>query len=324
MFNFANVYTLIAQEPKLQPWLNILPQQLTNWQNAEHGDFERWSKALKKISVGIPDNIDIKTSVTLSNDHPLKEGEKKKLESLLRTFHPWRKGPYSVHGIHIDTEWHSDWKWARVLPHLSPLKNKSVLDVGCGNGYHMWRMLGEGARLCVGVDPSHLFLMQFEAIRKLMGNDQRVHLLPLGIEQLPELKAFDTVFSMGVLYHRRSPLDHILQLKNQLVAGGELVLETLVIEGDENTVLVPTDRYAQMRNVSFFPSAKALKIWLEKCGLEDVRIVDENVTTTDEQRTTEWMTHNSLPDYLDPENPNRTVDGYPAPRRAILVAKNPR
>ncbi|CAH8195142.1 tRNA 5-methoxyuridine(34)/uridine 5-oxyacetic acid(34) synthase CmoB [Vibrio aestuarianus] len=323
MFNFANFYQLIAQDTRLQPWLNILPQQLTDWQNAEHGDFDRWVRALNKIPAGIPDNIDLKDSVTLSNSSPLEIGEQKKLESLLKTFHPWRKGPYTLHDIHIDTEWRSDWKWDRVLPHISPLNNRSVLDVGCGNGYHMWRMLGEGARLCVGIDPSHLFLVQFEAVRKLLGDDQRAHLLPLGIEQLPELNAFDTVFSMGVLYHRRSPLDHLIQLKNQLVSGGELILETLVIEGDENAVLVPVDRYAQMRNVYFFPSAKALKVWLEKCGFEDVRIVDENVTSVGEQRTTQWMTHNSLPDYLDPNDPTKTVEGYPAPRRAILVAKKP-
>ncbi|MCG9666271.1 tRNA 5-methoxyuridine(34)/uridine 5-oxyacetic acid(34) synthase CmoB [Vibrio mediterranei] len=323
MFNFADFYQLIAQDTRLQPWLNVLPQQLTDWQNAQHGDFDRWLRALAKIDVGQPDNVELKDSVTISNSEPLPTGEIKKLESLLRTFHPWRKGPYHVHDIHIDTEWRSDWKWDRVLPHISPLKNRSVLDVGCGNGYHMWRMLGEGARLCVGIDPSHLFLVQFEAIRKMMGNDQRAHLLPLGIEQLPELQAFDTVFSMGVLYHRRSPLDHLIQLKNQLVPGGELILETLVIEGDENAVLVPHDRYAQMRNVYFFPSARALKVWLEKVGFENVRIVDENVTTIGEQRTTEWMTHNSLPEYLDQNDPSKTVEGYPAPRRAILIADNP-
>ena len=323
MFNFANFYQLIAQDVRLQPWLNTLPQQLTDWQNAEHGDFERWVKALNKITDIKPDNIDITSQVSITNNQPFALGEQKKLESLLRTFHPWRKGPYHVHGLDIETEWRSDWKWDCAFPHISDLKHRSVLDVGCGNGYHMWRMLGAGARLCVGIDPSHLFLIQFEAIRKLMGGDQRAHLLPLGIEQLPELKAFDTVFSMGVLYHRRSPLDHLLQLKNQLVSGGELVLETLVIEGNENAVLVPTDRYAQMRNVYFFPSAKALKVWLEKCGFIDVKIVDENVTSTEEQRSTNWMTHNSLPDYLDPNDPNKTVEGYPAPRRAILIAKNP-
>ncbi|MEZ9762561.1 tRNA 5-methoxyuridine(34)/uridine 5-oxyacetic acid(34) synthase CmoB [Vibrio splendidus] len=323
MFNFANFYQLIAQDTRLQPWLNVLPQQLTDWQNAEHGDFDRWLRALNKIPQAVPDQVDLKNSVTIGSSTPFHTGELKKLESLLKTFHPWRKGPYTVHDIHIDTEWRSDWKWDRVLPHISPLKNRSVLDVGCGNGYHMWRMLGEGARLTVGIDPSHLFLVQFEAIRKLMGDDQRAHLLPLGIEQLPKLEAYDTVFSMGVLYHRRSPLDHLIQLKDQLAAGGELVLETLVIEGDENAVLVPVDRYAQMRNVYFFPSARALKRWLEQVGFEDVRIVDENVTTIGEQRTTEWMTHNSLPDYLDPNDPSKTVEGHPAPRRAVLVATKP-
>ncbi|ARP37860.1 tRNA 5-methoxyuridine(34)/uridine 5-oxyacetic acid(34) synthase CmoB [Vibrio syngnathi] len=323
MFNFANFYQLIAQDTRLQPWLNVLPQQLTDWKNAEHGDFDRWIRALNKIPESVPDQVDLKNSVTIGSSTPFHTGELKKLESLLKTFHPWRKGPYTVHDIHIDTEWRSDWKWDRVLPHISPLKNRSVLDVGCGNGYHMWRMLGEGARLTVGIDPSHLFLVQFEAIRKLMGDDQRAHLLPLGIEQLPKLEAYDTVFSMGVLYHRRSPLDHLIQLKDQLVSGGELVLETLVIEGDENAVLVPVDRYAQMRNVYFFPSARALKRWLEQVGFEDVRIVDENVTTIGEQRTTDWMTHNSLPDYLDPNDPSKTVEGHPAPRRAILVATKP-
>jgi tRNA (mo5U34)-methyltransferase len=323
MFNFANFYQLLANDTLLQPWLNILPQQLTDWQQAEHGDFERWLRALKKLPDDQPDHIDLTSSVKVYNNEPLSSGESKKLESILRTLHPWRKGPYDLHGVFIDTEWRSDWKWDRVLPHITPLKNRSVLDVGCGNGYHMWRMVGEGARLCVGIDPSHLFLVQFEAVRKLLGNDQRAHLLPLGIEQLPELEAFDTVFSMGVLYHRRSPLDHILQLKNQLVSGGELILETLVIDGDENAVLVPVDRYAQMRNVYFFPSAAALKVWLEKCGFVDVVIADESVTSTDEQRSTNWMTHNSLPDYLDPNDPRKTVEGYPAPKRAILIAKKP-
>ncbi|CAM3675601.1 tRNA (mo5U34)-methyltransferase [Vibrio aerogenes CECT 7868] len=321
MFDFANFYQLIAADPALQPWLNTLPARLTDWQNQAHGDSDRWQRTLKKISSSHPDIIELKDRVSVTNHEALPDGEKKKLESILKTLHPWRKGPYYLHDIHIDTEWRSDWKWDRVLPHISPLKHRKVLDVGCGNGYHMWRMLGEGAQLCIGVDPSHLFLIQFEAIRKLMGNDQRTHLLPLGIEDIPASEAFDTVFSMGVLYHRRSPLEHLQQLRNQLVPGGELVLETLVIEGDENAVLVPVDRYAQMRNVYFFPSSKALAIWLEKSGFTDIVIADESITTTDEQRSTTWMTHNSLPDYLDPADPSKTVEGYPAPRRAILVAR---
>ena len=210
-----------------------------------------------------------------------------------------------------------------LLEQLVQIPHGSVLDVGCGSGYHMWRMIGAGAHLAVGIDPTQLFLCQFEAVRKLLGNDQRAHLLPLGIEQLPALEAFDTVFSMGVLYHRRSPLDHLWQLKDQLAPGGELVLETLVVEGDENTVLVPGDRYAQMRNVYFIPSAAALKMWLEKCGFIDVRIVDACVTSTEEQRRTEWMTTESLADFLDPQDQRKTVEGYPAPLRAVIIATKP-
>ena len=93
-----------------------------------------------------------------------------------------------------------------------------------------------------------------------MDNDQRAHLLPLGIQELPDLRAFDTVFSMGVLYHRKSPIEHIEQLRNQLKDDGELVLETLVVDGDENQVLMPSDRYGKMRNVWFLPSSAALTL----------------------------------------------------------------
>ena len=126
---------------------------------------------------------------------------------------------------------------------------------------------------------------------------------------------------MGVLYHRRSPLDHLWQLKDQLVPGGELVLETLVVEGDENTVLVPGDRYAQMRNVYFIPSAAAQQ-WLEKCGFIDVRIVDACVTSTEEQRRTEWMTTESLADFLDPQDSSKTREGYPARCARCLLPPN--
>lgn len=322
MIDFGNFYRLIAQGP-LASWLEVLPAQLALWQRENlHGHFRNWTKAVDNLPLLTPQHLDLQQSVSADSDE-LSDRQRQGIEKLLRNLMPWRKGPYSLYGTHIDTEWRSDWKWDRVLPHISPLADRLVLDVGCGSGYHMWRMLGAGANMVVGIDPTQLFLCQFEAVRKLLGNDQRAHLLPVGIEQLPELKAFDTVFSMGVLYHRRSPLDHLYQLKNQLVSGGELVLETLVIEGDEHDVLVPGERYAQMRNVWFIPSAAALARWLEKCGFVDVRIVDYSRTTTEEQRRTDWMTTESLANFLDPNDHSKTVEGYPAPLRAVLVARKP-
>ncbi|KGT88137.1 tRNA 5-methoxyuridine(34)/uridine 5-oxyacetic acid(34) synthase CmoB [Enterobacter cancerogenus] len=322
MIDFGRFYQQIATGP-LASWLEVLPAQVAAWQRENlHGKFRDWEKSVDYLPLLNPQTLDLVNSVTATADD-LTDRQRLGIENLLRNLMPWRKGPYSLYGTEIDTEWRSDWKWDRVLPHISPLTHRTVLDVGCGSGYHMWRMIGAGAKLVVGIDPMQLFLCQFEAVRKLLGDDRRAHLLPLGIEQLPALQAFDTVFSMGVLYHRRSPLDHLLQLKNQLVSEGELVLETLVVEGDENTVLVPGERYAQMRNVYFIPSAAALKGWLEKCGFVDVRIADYAVTSVEEQRRTSWMTSESLAEFLDPNDSSKTVEGYPAPLRAVLVARKP-
>ncbi|MGP2518369.1 tRNA 5-methoxyuridine(34)/uridine 5-oxyacetic acid(34) synthase CmoB [Pantoea ananatis] len=322
MIDFGRFYQQIAVGP-LAKWLDVLPAQISDWQRDNlHGHFRDWYKSLEYLPLLEPQRLDLLNSVSADRDD-ISDRHRQGIEKLLRNLMPWRKGPYSLYGTEINTEWRSDWKWERVLPHISSLAGRTVLDVGCGSGYHMWRMIGAGAHLVVGIDPMQLFLCQFEAVRKLLNDDRRAHLLPLGIEQLPALQAFDTVFSMGVLYHRRSPLDHLLQLKNQLVSGGELVLETLVIEGDVNQVLVPGERYAQMRNVYFIPSAEALKSWLEKCGFVNVRIVDFALTSTEEQRRTSWMTSESLAEFLDPDDSSKTVEGYPAPLRAVLVATKP-
>ena len=323
MIDFSEFYQQIAKS-RLQHWLHCLPAQLHTWQKTHlHGDLARWVRALRKLPKTNTDYVELTDSVSIGRPDEISSGEQKKINSLLDQFHPWRKGPFEVHGIHINTEWRSDWKWDRLAPHISPLKHRYVLDVGCGSGYHLWRMRGAGAKMAVGIDPSPLFLCQFEVIKHFTNGYKGIQVLPLGIEELPELRAFDTVFSMGVLYHRRSPIDHLLQLKAQLCDGGELVLETLVIDGDDNQVLVPGERYAKMRNVWFIPSSAALLGWLNKCGFENIRVVDEGVTSLDEQRRTDWMRNESLADFLDPKDPSKTIEGYPAPKRTIIIANKP-
>lgn len=319
MIDFRPFYQQIATT-NLSDWLETLPLQLKEWEKQTHGDYAKWSKIVDFLPDLQADNIDLKSAVKSDRTSPLPEGEKQRIIYHLKQLMPWRKGPYHLFGIHVDCEWRSDFKWDRVLPHLAPLQGRTILDVGCGSGYHMWRMVGEGAKMVVGIDPTELFLCQFEAVRKLLNNDRRANLIPLGIEQMQPLAAFDTVFSMGVLYHRKSPLDHLTQLKNQLVKGGELVLETLVVDGDENTVLVPDDRYAKMKNLYFIPSVAALIRWLEKVGFTHVRCVDVATTTLEEQRKTDWLENESLIDFLDPKDHNKTIEGYQAPKRAVILA----
>jgi len=305
----------------LGAWAAQLPEQLAAALGpGRHGDLDRWLATVAELPVIAAGQVHLDRAA-VGVDGTASAAQRQRIHDLLQQLKPWRKGPYSLHGVTIDTEWHSDWKWDRLASHIHPLAGRTVLDVGCGNGYHCWRMAGAGAELVIGIDPTQLFLAQFLAVRHFLGGQWPVHLLPFGIEQLPpDLQAFDTVFSMGVLYHRRSPIDHLLELRAALRPGGELVLETLVIEGGQGQVLLPAGRYAKMRNVWFIPSPAELVRWLQRCGFHDVRVVDVTATTCEEQRRSDWMTFESLADFLDPDDPRQTVEGYPAPRRAILLA----
>lgn len=323
MINFQPLLKQLAAT-NLAPLANALPTAIAAGLSTERfGDLPAWYAAMQRLPEIAPSTVDLATRVSIGQTMDASPAEIERLEDALRSLIPWRKGPFEVFGINIDTEWRSDWKWQRVLPHLSPLAGRTVLDVGCGNGYHCLRMHGAGATRVVGIDPSPRFVVQFYMLKKYLG-DIPVDVLPVGIEALPpELESFDTTFSMGVFYHRRSPMDHLRELRDTLRPGGELVLETLVIEGPAGQVLVPEGRYAMMNNVWFLPSAPTLLIWLRKCGFTEVRLVDECTTTTEEQRGTDWMRFHSLPEFLDPTDSSLTAEGHPAPRRAVFIARKP-
>ena len=322
---YADYRDLLAflEQPGLAVWAEQLPGQLSRaFHPDRHGDWPRWRKVLQSLPELRARQVELNAAaITIEGEG--EPAERTRIETLLRLLHPWRKGPYRVLGIDIDTEWRSDLKWDRLAGHIAPLAGRLVLDVGCGSGYHAWRMLGAGARRVIGIDPTLLSVAQFLAIRHFAG-PYPVDVLPVGIEAVPaDLRAFDTVFSMGILYHRRSPLDHLLELKGCLRSGGELVLETLVIEGGQGAVLMPEDRYARMRNVWFIPSCLTLETWLRRCGFRQIRCIDVSRTTPEEQRSTDWMHFQSLPDFLDPANPDLTLEGLPAPRRALFLAVSP-
>ena len=330
---YDTLFDLAQHYPIAYEWLKKLPDWLSTIKNKDrYAHAPYYESVINKLPEVLPNDIDL-NHACITAKVAFEHSDYRKTEALLKNLMPWRKGGFIIgdetHQIHIDTEWRSDLKWDRVLPHISDLSGKRVLDVGGGSGYHGFRMLGVGASSVVVIDPSCLFYHQFMAIRHFLGEmtnrfgQSPIHFIPVGLEELPNGGLFHTVFCMGVLYHRASPFDCLLQLKNQLLKGGELVLETLVVEGDENTVLVPKDRYAMMNNVYFLPSVAALTLWLEKAGFVDVHCVDISTTTSDEQRATDWMTYHSLSDFLDPDDDSKTIEGYPRPVRAVMVAKKP-
>ena len=295
----ARVLGKLELERWLEPLQAISEERMST---SAHGDFERWREAVAGLQAAASDA---------------------QRRALLLQLAPWRKGPFDVGGVHIDAEWRSDLKWQRFADAIESLDGRRVLDVGCGNGYYALRMADAGAAAVLGIDPTLLYVMQFLAVTAHM-KDPPVAVLPLRLQELPgESRAFDTTFSMGVLYHQRSPLDHLRQLRSTLRHGGQLVLETIFIPGEESFACTPADRYARMKNVWLLPTLAELTTWLRRTGYRAVEIIDTALTTTREQRSTEWMSFESLAEALDPVDPTRTVEGWPAPRRAVVTARSP-
>jgi len=261
MYHYFTDFEAYLRQCELTQWADTLEEQVNSTLNSQrYGDLPPWIEVLENLAPLKANTIDLLSGVKIGHAGDCTDQEKQILEQQLRQLIPWRKGPFSLFGIDIDTEWRSDWKWDRLISHIVPLEGKRVLDVGCGNGYHCLRSLGAGAQRVVGIDPSPRFVLQFLCIKHFLhahqNNPPPVDVVPIGLELLPQnLQHFDTTFSMGVLYHRRSPMDHLRELRGTLKQGGQLVLETLVIEGELGECLVPEGRYAKMNNVWFLPSA---------------------------------------------------------------------
>ncbi len=261
-------------------------------------------------------------SVVIGRSGELDEAVKNSLRGTLMKMWPWRKGPFNLFGIDIDSEWRSNLKWDRVIPHITPLEGRHILDIGSSSGYYMFRMLHHKPSVIIGVEPYINFYCQFSLINSLAGAEN-IHTLPLRLEELPSSKKkFNTIFCMGILYHRRSPIDFLKQIKAMLSGKGELILETLILAGDSHFTLTPVGRYAMMQNVYFIPAVPVLLSWLKSAGFASARCVDVSPTTTGEQRRTPWVNTESLSDFLDPDDSTKTVEGYQAPVRAVVVARN--
>lgn len=258
-------------------------------------------------------------SICCPKDHRFSD-EIATVRSTIMQLVPWRKGPFEIYGLSIDSEWRSDFKWSRLRPHIQPVKDRLVLDVGSGNGYFAWRMYLEGARAVICLEPNLHSVAQFRFCKHFR-KEAPVEMLPIKSDGFTANTGFfDSVFSMGVLYHSRRPKQHLTDLRKSLRLGGELVLETLINDSENSELLVPSQRYAAMRNVWSLPSKSLIRDWLLDVGFNAPQCVDVTRTTVKEQRSTDLMPYHSLADALDPLDGTRTIEGYQGPIRGIFLA----
>jgi len=285
-----------------------------------NGNIPKWSQAIDIIDSLPKGKLSLKQPYININHDSI---DSESLLNALQKLTPWRKGPFKINDLTLESEWDGNMKWQRITKYIKPLINKRVLDVGAGNGYFTLRMAMKGAKRALGIEPFLLFNYQFRAIKSMIESPLNALLLPIRLEDIPKISIFDTVFSMGVLYHQRDHMAHLSQLREMMAPDAELVLETLVVESPDDFILVPKGRYANMRNVYSIPSIKTLKSWLKDVNFNNIRVVDVAKTTTAEQRKTPWIGENaaSLEDFLDPLDGSLTIEGYPAPTRAIVICE---
>ncbi|EQC45410.1 tRNA 5-methoxyuridine(34)/uridine 5-oxyacetic acid(34) synthase CmoB [Bacteriovorax sp. Seq25_V] len=309
---------------KYQPHVDIeslrkILDERNSWTGHKAG--EKYSPIQEKISQlnSIATQVEVDDYVHLVTN----KSESLLIEEIAKDLIPWRKGPFKVDDLAIDSEWRSNLKWKRIQDSIGSLKDQVVLDIGCNNGYYMFQMLKDQPELVLGIDPVIHNKFQFEFINKI-ANKGNLKFELFGIEELPYFRSmFDTIFSMGIIYHHRHPLEQLMEMREALKSEGHLILETIGIPGEESICLFPEDRYSKMRNVWFLPTLSCLKNWLNRTGFTNIEVLSESLTTTEEQSTTPWCPppFQSLEEFLDPNDKTKTVEGHPAPVRFCVKAQ---
>ena len=277
---------------------------------------ESWMEILDRLPTILNAEVELSNEINIVFD--IEDNDE--IESLLLQLIPWRKGPFRINDIFIDSEWDSAKKWKRFQKLNIDLDGKSILDVGSGNGYYAFRMLGMGADKVLCLEPNLVHVSQFSAINHFV-NSENIRMIPERIEEsgLKNSK-FDLIFSMGLLYHQRNPSEHLNNLKDLLADNGKLVLETIISPKECGLALEPFNgKYASMPNVHFVHTDNGCKSIFRNLNIQVHAESDLVVTNDKEQRSTKWMPFKSFESALNLQNQSITVEGYPAPKRKFYV-----
>jgi len=297
-------------------------QRLQTWVRQNKKGFLRYREPFEGLQQFPAKSVDCDADwVKIGTSKELTEAEQKQVKSYLRTFIPWRKGPFSIFGIDVDSEWQSQRKWQRLIDYLPDMRGKIVADIGCSNGYYMFRMTPHKPEIVIGFEPSVQHYYCFKALNSMAGINN-LHIDLLGVEHLslfPE--CFDVLFLMGIIYHRSSPVECLRDIFASLRPGGTLILESQALPGESEIALFPEKTYAKVPGTYFVPTGNCLKNWLARAGFTDIDIFCQHPMSSIEQRRTDWMTFESYADFTDPTDSSKTVEGYPAPDRVFIRAQ---
>ncbi len=259
-------------------------------------------------------------AVIIGDSKEFKANELALFKKAAQAFVPWKKGPFTLFDINIDTEWRSNLKWERFFPHLKQLKGSRIADIGCHNGYFMFRMAHYQPELIIGFEPHPRHYYNFQLMQNY-AQISNVHYEIFDADQISHYPSFfDHIFCLGLLYHLVDPIGTLKKFHNALRTGGKIIVDCQGVEGNDPIAFVPGGRYANARGIWFLPTLPCLKTWLRRSGFKDIKCFYAKPLDSSEQRATKWAPIKSLEDFLDPKDRSKTIEGYPAPIRFYLTA----
>jgi len=149
-------------------------------------------------------------------------------------------------------------------------------------------------------------------------------LLPLRAEDLPpRLGCFDTVLSMGVLYHAARLRALSASCSMRCVPAASSCWK----RWSSRAMRARAGARGPLRDdahVWFIPARQPCSAGCGARGLSRGAAGRWSRHQTQEQRRTPWMRFESLADFLDPARSRLTREGYPAPLRAVFMRLAPR
>lgn len=133
------------------------------------------------------------------------------------------------------------------------LKDKVVLEAGCGKGRHAHLVARAGAKVTFAIDIGDAIDVAFQNV----GHVPNLHLIQSDISRLPFKNVFDFAFSVGVLHHMEAPQGGFDSMVESLKEDGSI---SIWVYGKENNWWI-TDIISPLREmITCKLSAPLLKI----------------------------------------------------------------
>jgi len=115
------------------------------------------------------------------------------------------------------------------------LTGKTVLDLGCSDGFFSFECKKRGAKRVVAVDnPKVNNSKAFVTARKIFGANIQIILSDIYDLDIKKLGKFDIVLGLGLLYHLKSPLMALDIIRNLTKSDGFTLIESHFVARPES------------------------------------------------------------------------------------------